>query len=199
MNTDIAILAGGCFWGVEDLFRKRPGVVDTQVGYTGGTTDAPLYKDVKTGKTGHAESIRIVFDPGKTSFRALLEFFFQIHDPTTLDRQGNDVGSQYRSAIFFHGTLVHGSGPNMSPWDRQIIYVTYNSVSNAIRRFKRPDYIAHRDFTPVDAWEDDAVMRAVREAMADEHLKAVVVRVTVDGQEVVTDAVGESMTGVPAR
>jgi ectoine hydroxylase len=72
------------------------------------------------------------------------------------------------SAIFFHGTLVHGSGPNMSPWDRQIIYVTYNSVSNAIRQFKRPEYIAHRDFTPVDAWEDDAVIRAVNRKVAAE-------------------------------
>ncbi len=72
------------------------------------------------------------------------------------------------SAIFFHGTLVHGSPPNMSPWDRQIIYVTYNAVSNAIRRFKRPDYIAHRDFTPIDAWEDDAVMRATRRKAAAE-------------------------------
>jgi ectoine hydroxylase len=72
------------------------------------------------------------------------------------------------SAIFFHGTLVHGSPPNMSPWHRQIIYVTYNAVSNAIRRFKRPDYIAHRDFTPVDAWEDDAVLRAARRKQAAE-------------------------------
>jgi ectoine hydroxylase len=72
------------------------------------------------------------------------------------------------SAIFFHGTLVHGSPPNMSPWDRQIIYVTYNAVSNAIRRFKRPAYIAHRDFTPIDAWEDDAVMRAAHRKVAAE-------------------------------
>lgn len=100
-DRDIAILAGGCFWGMEDLIRKLPGVVETHVGYTGGNLDSPDYKQVKTGNTGHAESIRIVYDPNKTSYRKLLEFFFQIHDPTTIDRQGNDLGSQYRSAIFF--------------------------------------------------------------------------------------------------
>jgi len=100
-ETKIAILAGGCFWGMEDLFRKLPGIIDTEVGYTGGALTEPEYKDVKSGATGHAESIRITYDPAKTSYRDILEFFFQIHDPTTLDRQGNDVGSQYRSAIFY--------------------------------------------------------------------------------------------------
>ncbi len=101
MTQETAILAGGCFWGMEDLFRKRPGVLDTEVGYTGGALDNPTYNDVKKGTTGHAESIKIAYDPSATSYRALLEFFFQIHDPTTVDRQGNDVGSQYRSAIFY--------------------------------------------------------------------------------------------------
>jgi peptide-methionine (S)-S-oxide reductase len=100
-TTETAILAGGCFWGMEDLIRKLPGVVETEVGYTGGDLDNPTYKEVKTGKTGHAESIRITYDPAKLSYSELLEFFFQIHDSTTLDRQGNDVGTQYRSAIFY--------------------------------------------------------------------------------------------------
>lgn len=101
MKTETAILAGGCFWGMEDLIRKLPGVVETVVGYTGGALSKPDYKQVKTGRTGHAEAIRISYDPAKTTYRALLEFFFQIHDPTTKDRQGNDIGSQYRSAIFY--------------------------------------------------------------------------------------------------
>ncbi|GGD18531.1 peptide methionine sulfoxide reductase MsrA [Aquisalinus flavus] len=100
-NTEKAILAGGCFWGMQDLLRKVPGVRQTRVGYTGGTVDNPTYDQVKTGQTGHAESIEITYDPAVVSYTRILEWFFQIHDPTTRDRQGNDRGSQYRSAIFY--------------------------------------------------------------------------------------------------
>jgi peptide-methionine (S)-S-oxide reductase len=96
-NTETAILAGGCFWGMQDLIRKQPGVVATRVGYTGGKNDHPNYRN----HPGHAEAIEIEYDPAQTDYRAILEFFFQIHDPTTKDRQGNDVGSSYRSAIFY--------------------------------------------------------------------------------------------------
>jgi peptide-methionine (S)-S-oxide reductase len=92
-----AILAGGCFWGMQDLIRRQPGVVSTRVGYTGGQNAHPTYRN----HPGHAEAIEIVYDPAQTDFRALLEFFFQIHDPSTKNRQGNDVGSSYRSAIFY--------------------------------------------------------------------------------------------------
>jgi peptide-methionine (S)-S-oxide reductase len=95
--TERAILAGGCFWGMQDLIRKLPGVVSTRVGYTGGDVEFATYRNHGT----HAEGIEIVFDPGKTSFRNLLEFFFQIHDPSTLLRQGNDRGASYRSAIYY--------------------------------------------------------------------------------------------------
>ncbi|HEX5419814.1 MAG TPA: peptide-methionine (S)-S-oxide reductase MsrA [Gammaproteobacteria bacterium] len=97
MTKEHAILAGGCFWGVQDLIRRQPGVISTRVGYSGGDVPNATYRLHGT----HAEAIEIVFDPSKISYRQLLEFFFQIHDPTTRNRQGNDVGMSYRSAIFY--------------------------------------------------------------------------------------------------
>ena len=96
-ESERAILAGGCFWGMQDLFRERPGVLSTRVGYAGGDVPNATYRNHGT----HAEAIEIVFDPQRTSYRELLEFFFQIHDPTTLNRQGNDIGTSYRSGIFY--------------------------------------------------------------------------------------------------
>ena len=100
-TAETAVLAGGCFWGMEEIIRKETGVLETRVGYTGGRTENPGYEQVKTGTTGHAESIEVKFDPAKLSYGALLDLFFKMHDPTTPNRQGNDIGSQYRSAIFW--------------------------------------------------------------------------------------------------
>ena len=99
-TIETAILAGGCFWGMEELFRHQPGVINTRVGYTGGHVPDVTYKDVKQGDTGHAEAIEVMFDSSQTSYRDILEFFFMVHEATTKNRQGNDIGDSYRSALF---------------------------------------------------------------------------------------------------
>ena len=101
-KTETATFAAGCFWGVEEFFRKVPGVLKTQVGYTGGKTLNPKYDQMHDGKTGHAESLEIVFDPSVVSYELLMDRFYKMHDPTTLNQQGNDEGSQYRSGIFYN-------------------------------------------------------------------------------------------------
>ncbi|MBF0367241.1 MAG: peptide-methionine (S)-S-oxide reductase MsrA, partial [Oligoflexia bacterium] len=99
-NLEEAMFGGGCFWGVEELIRKLPGIVATEVGYAGGKLDHPSYNDVKKGNSGHAEVIHLKFDPSKISYKEIMNYFFRIHDPTTKDQQGNDRGTQYRSVIF---------------------------------------------------------------------------------------------------
>ena len=103
-GNEFATLAGGCFWCLEAVFEDVEGVVDVESGYTGGSVERPSYRQVCEGTTGHAEVVRIEFDPARISYRELLEIFFSIHDPTTLNRQGNDVGTQYRSAIYCHSS-----------------------------------------------------------------------------------------------
>jgi peptide-methionine (S)-S-oxide reductase len=108
MSQETATLAGGCFWCLEAVFDQMNGVVSVESGYIGGRTEHPSYEAVCSGGTGHAEAVRIAFDPQIVSYRDLLEVFFVIHDPTTLNRQGHDVGAQYRSAIFYHGSEQKG-------------------------------------------------------------------------------------------
>jgi peptide-methionine (S)-S-oxide reductase len=123
-NLKKAYIAGGCFWGMEDLFRTRPGIIDTEVGYQGGQNDNPTYKH----HPGHAEGIELTYDPSQTDFREILDYFFRIHNPTTVDQQGNDMGSSYRSAIFIQNDeeksiaekvieIVNNSGR----WDGKIV------------------------------------------------------------------------------
>jgi peptide methionine sulfoxide reductase msrA/msrB len=134
-RRETAILAGGCFWGVEEILRAIPGVIAIDAGYTGGNLSNPTYEDVHTGRTGHAEAVRVVFDPSKVSYEDLLGWFFRLHDPTTLNRQGNDIGTQYRSAIFYQDdrqkriaeqvkTKVDASGKWKRPLTTEIVPAT---------------------------------------------------------------------------
>ena len=145
------MLAGGCFWGMEDIIRKIPGVIETEVGYAGGTTKAPNYESVKTGTTGHAESVRVVFDPRKLSLETLLEkWFFKMHDPTTKDRQGNDRGTQYRSAIFVS-----------SPEQRKVAEAVKARV-NASGKWKAPvvtEITNAGEFTPAEDYHQDYLVK----------------------------------------
>ena len=126
MATETATFGAGCFWGVETTFRQVPGVVATAVGYLGGTLANPTYHDVCTGRTGHAEVVQVEFDPAKVTYQQLLDVFWKNHDPTTKDRQGPDVGTQYRSAIFYH-----------SPAQEQAAIASKEELAKS-GRFRRP-------------------------------------------------------------
>ena len=121
-----ATFGAGCFWGVEESFRQLPGVTETEVGYLGGHTNDPSYKDVCTDETGHAEVVQVTYDPAKISYEQLLDVFWSAHDPTTLNRQGPDVGTQYRSAIFFH-----------SPEQERVAHAS-KEKAQASGKFRRP-------------------------------------------------------------
>ncbi|MFW9901076.1 MAG: peptide-methionine (S)-S-oxide reductase MsrA [Candidatus Thorarchaeota archaeon] len=139
MNVQKAIFAAGCFWGVEANFRKLDGIISTRVGYVGGSFSNPTYKDVCSHKTGHAEAVEITYDPSKISYDELLDVFWSIHDPTTLNRQGPDVGTQYRSAIFYLD-LDQKKKAEMS-----------KAKMEASKRFKRP--IVTQIVPASDFWE----------------------------------------------
>ncbi len=148
MTTETATLAGGCFWGVEELIRKLPGVIDTTVGYAGGTLNHPTYEDVKHGHTGHAESLEVVFDPAQISYDDILDFFFRLHDPTTKNRQGNDVGTQYRSAIFVH--------------DEKQRQAATKAIERAQEKWPRPittEIVDYTKFWPAEDYHQDYLQR----------------------------------------
>ena len=152
-HTGVTTLAGGCFWCLEAVYDQLKGVLDVVSGYSGGQVEHPSYKEVCTGKTGHAEVVQLTFDPSVVSFRELLEVFFTIHDPTTLNRQGADVGTQYRSAIFYHSLEQKNTAEGVihdleteKVWDKPIVteLVPYNVFYPA--EDYHQDYFLHNPY-----------------------------------------------------
>ena len=142
-TTETAILAGGCFWGMQDLFRKQPGVISTRVGYSGGEVPNATYRNHGT----HAEAIEIVFDPERTSYRKVLEFFFSIHDPTTLNRQGNDIGTQYRSAIFVQNDAQRKAAEaSKTMYQEHLSAAGYGAIATEIVGPPAPDFYFAEDY-----------------------------------------------------
>jgi len=146
-RTELATLAGGCFWCLEAIFREVDGVEEAIPGYTGGTTVNPTYQEVCTDRTGHAEAVQLAYNPAKISYREILEIFFSVHDPTTLNRQGEDVGTQYRSAIFYHSDeqraiaeAVIAELDKARLWDKRIV----TQVVPLKRFYPAEDY--HREY-----------------------------------------------------
>lgn len=146
-TRETAVLAGGCFWGMEEVLRKIPGILETSVGYTGGSVKDPTYELICTGRTGHAEGLQVVFDPSVLSFEQLLGYFFRMHDPTTLNRQHNDVGTQYRSAIFYLSDeqkavaeRVKAKVDQSGKWKRPVV----TEITRATEFYPAEDY--HQDY-----------------------------------------------------
>ena len=146
-QRETAILAGGCFWGMEEIIREIPGVIDTEVGYTGGITKNPVYEQVHAGTSGHAEAVRVIFDPARLSYEALLGWFFRMHDPTTPNRQGNDIGTSYRSAIFYTSDAQRKTAEEVKrkvdasgKWPRPIV----TEITKASDFYTAEDY--HQDY-----------------------------------------------------
>jgi peptide-methionine (S)-S-oxide reductase len=140
-----ATLGGGCFWCLEAVFEELEGIVDVESGYSGGTVANPSYRQVCDGNTGHAEVVRLEFDPARISYREVLEVFFAVHDPTTLNRQGNDVGTQYRSVIFYHDSeqqrvASEAIAEARSAWERDIV----TQLAPAAPYFRAEDY--HQEY-----------------------------------------------------
>lgn len=138
--SGVALFAGGCFWGVEDAFRKTPGVCDAVSGYTGGTTPNPSYEQVCGGRTGHAETVRVTFDPAKVSYEHLARLFFEIHDPTQTNRQGPDIGSQYRSAVFYLNEEQKAVAEKLAAELRALGYNVVTRIEKAGEFYPAEDY-----------------------------------------------------------
>lgn len=149
-KTALATFAAGCFWGVEETFRTLPGVLSTRVGYTGGTTDRPTYEQVCTDRTGHAEAVEVTYDPAVVTYERLLDVFFANHNPTEWNRQGPDIGSQYRSAIFYHDDQQKKSAEDA------IVTLT------AARKFARPivtQVVPAAEFTAAEDYHQQYLLK----------------------------------------